>query len=141
MNEQMYKFYNYAHIIYVWKNVKCFQEKLLIIKLIRKAQLIQIKKTDDIQPLDTFNIWKRSLVDTKWKRSWIRSNLSDGARQRFIIPTFSKSSPVFFFSLGMFLSPSGDLGIGMVWDNHPPPSYPIRTFWSECWNLLQTELN
>ena len=35
-----------------------------------------------------------------------------------------------------FLSPSGDLGIGLVWDNPTGP-----TFWSHCWNPLQTELN
>ena len=33
---------------------------------------------------------------------------------------------------------SGDLGIGLVWDNHPPQP---PTFWSDCWNPLQTELN
>ena len=38
-----------------------------------------------------------------------------------------------------FLSPSGDLGIGLVWDNHPDRTGP--TFWSDCWNPLQTELN
>ena len=44
-----------------------------------------------------------------------------------------------FLVLVTFLSPSGDLGIGLVWDNHP--SYPTRpTFWSVCWNPLQTEL-
>ena len=91
---------------------------------ILKKSLVDSNK----HPLDTYNIWKRSLVDTKWKRSWIRSNLSDGARQRFIIPTFSKISPVFFFSLGIFLSPWGDLGIGMVSGNHPPLSHPIQHF-------------
>ena len=40
----------------------------------------------------------------------------------------------------VLLSPSGDLGIGLVWDNHPDhPTGP--TFWSHCWNPLQTELN
>ena len=38
-----------------------------------------------------------------------------------------------------FLSPSGDLGIGLVWDNHPP--HQTTTFRSDCWNPLQTELN
>ena len=37
----------------------------------------------------------------------------------------------------VLLSPSGDLGIGLVWDNHPDQT----TFWSDCWNPLQTELN
>ena len=39
-----------------------------------------------------------------------------------------------------FLSPSGDLGIGLVWHNQSPP-HPGPTFWSHCWNPLQTELN
>ena len=38
-----------------------------------------------------------------------------------------------------FLSPSGDLGIGLVWHNL---SNPHRTaFWSDWWNPPQTELN
>ena len=37
------------------------------------------------------------------------------------------------------LSPSGDLGIGLVWDNHP--THRTTTFQSDCWNPLQTELN
>ena len=37
----------------------------------------------------------------------------------------------------IFLSPSGDLGIGLVWDNHPDQT----TFRPDCWNPLQTELN
>ena len=80
---------------------------------ILKKSLVDSNK----HPLDTYNIWKRSLVDTKWKRSWIRSNLSDGARQRFIIPTFSKISPVFFFSLGIFLSPSVKIFFKLNWTN------------------------
>ena len=39
-----------------------------------------------------------------------------------------------------FLSLSGDLGIGLVWDNHIHRTGP-PTFWSDCWNPLQTELN
>ena len=35
------------------------------------------------------------------------------------------------------LSPSGDLGISLVWHNRTPPP----TFWPHCWNPLQTELN
>ena len=35
------------------------------------------------------------------------------------------------------LSPSGDLRIGLVWDNHSHGT----AFWSDCWNPLQTELN
>ena len=38
-----------------------------------------------------------------------------------------------------FLSPSGDLRIGLIWDNLSWPHRP--TFWSECWNPLQTDLN
>ena len=38
------------------------------------------------------------------------------------------------------LSPSGDLR--MVWSEITYPYYPPHpTFWSECWNFLQTELN
>ena len=37
------------------------------------------------------------------------------------------------------LSPSGDLGIGLVWDNPTGPD--PAAFWSDCWNPLQTELN
>ena len=34
----------------------------------------------------------------------------------------------------IFLSPSGDLGIGLVWDNHPDRTGPHRTtFRSDCW--------
>ena len=40
------------------------------------------------------------------------------------------------FKSQTLLSPSGDLGIGLVWHNLSPP-----TFWSHCWNPLQTELN
>ena len=36
-----------------------------------------------------------------------------------------------------FLSPSGDLGIGLVWDNNRTGP----TFWWDCWNPLQTELD
>ena len=39
----------------------------------------------------------------------------------------------------LFLSPSADLGIGLVWHNLSIPTGP--TFWSDCWNPLQTELN
>ena len=42
------------------------------------------------------------------------------------------------FRFVLLLSPSGDLGIGLVWDNHP---HPTAAFWSDCWNPLQTELN
>ena len=87
------------------------------LKIYMESPVETNKKTDDIQPLDTFNIWKRSLVDTKLKRSWIRSNLSDGARQRFIYPTFSKTSPVLFFSLGIFLSPSVEIFFKLNWAN------------------------
>ena len=87
------------------------------LKIYMESPVDTNKKTDDIQPLDTFNIWKRSLVDTKLKRSWIRSNLSDGARQRFIYPTFSKTSPVLFFSLGIFLSPSVEIFFKLNWTN------------------------
>ena len=38
--------------------------------------------------------------------------------------------------LKLLLSPSGDLGIGLVWDN-----LSTTTFRSDCWNPLQTELN
>ena len=44
-----------------------------------------------------------------------------------------------FFYL-FLLSPSGDLGIGLVWDNPTPPRTG-PTFWSDCWNPLQSELN
>ena len=40
----------------------------------------------------------------------------------------------------LFLSPSGDLGIGLVWDNLSNP-IPTANFRSDCWNPLQTELN
>ena len=40
------------------------------------------------------------------------------------------------------LSPSGDLGVRLVWHNLSPPDHPTPpTFWSECWNPLQTEIN
>ena len=32
----------------------------------------------------------------------------------------------------MLLLPSGDQGIGLVWDNHPPTHPPNPKFWSEC---------
>ena len=41
----------------------------------------------------------------------------------------------------IFLSPSGDLGIGLVWHNLSGPHPTPPTFWSHCWNPLQTELN
>ena len=40
-----------------------------------------------------------------------------------------------------FLSPSGELGIGLVWDNNRTGPDPTATFQSDCWNPLQTELN
>ena len=43
---------------------------------------------------------------------------------------------ILFEGRAVFLSPSGDLGIGLVWDNNP-----TTTFRFDCWNLLQTELN
>ena len=46
-----------------------------------------------------------------------------------------------YWRLLAFLSPSGDLGIGLVWDNHPTPPHWTTTFRSDCWNPLQTELN
>ena len=42
--------------------------------------------------------------------------------------------------LNILLSPSGDLGISLVWHNLSPP-HPTATFRSDCWNPLQTELN
>ena len=54
--------------------------------------------------------------------------------QQIAIPTYWWSSIA-----NPFLSPSGDLGIGLVWDN---PTGPHRTtFRSDCWNPLQSELN
>ena len=41
-----------------------------------------------------------------------------------------------FLALVTLLSPSGDLGIGLVRDNPTGP-----TFWSDCLNPLQTELD
>ena len=38
------------------------------------------------------------------------------------------------------LSPSGDLGISLVWHNLSPP-HRTATFRFECWNPLQSELN
>ena len=46
---------------------------------------------------------------------------------------------VLFLHFGL-LSPSGDLGIGLVWDN-PTGPHRTTTFQSDCWNPLQTELN
>ena len=40
-----------------------------------------------------------------------------------------------------FLSLSGDLGIGLVWDNNRTPPHPTATFRSDCWNPFQSELN
>ena len=43
---------------------------------------------------------------------------------------------------GWLLSPSGDLGISLVWHNLSGPDRTgPPTFWSDCWNPLQTELN
>ena len=39
------------------------------------------------------------------------------------------------------LPPSGDIGTGLVWYNHPPQPNTPSTFWSDCWNPLQAELN
>ena len=41
----------------------------------------------------------------------------------------------------VLLSPSGDLGISLVWHNLSPPDPTTATFRSDCWNPLQTELN
>ena len=54
---------------------------------------------------------------------------------------FAALSCFIFSALSAFLSPSGDLGIGLVWDNPTPPHPTGQTFWSHCWNPLQTELN
>ena len=54
----------------------------------------------------------------------------------FELDICSSAVDILLFNL---LSPSGDLGIGLVWDNHPHPTGP--TFWSDYWNPLQTELN
>ena len=43
---------------------------------------------------------------------------------------------LFFLCTFPLLSPSGDLGISLVRRNRTPP-----TFWSDCWNPLQSELN
>ena len=41
-----------------------------------------------------------------------------------------------------FLSPWGDLGIGLVSNPSILSTQPnTATFWYECWNLIQTELN
>ena len=42
--------------------------------------------------------------------------------------------------ISVFLSPSGDLGISLVWHNLSPP-HRTATFRFECWNPLLTELN
>ena len=51
--------------------------------------------------------------------------------------------PVACWRCSIFLSPSGDLGIDLVWDNwtRPVQTSPPPTFWSHCWNPLQTEPN
>ena len=46
-----------------------------------------------------------------------------------------------YFGLRWLLSPSGDLGIGLVWDNRTTGPHRTATFRSDCWNPLQTELN
>ena len=49
---------------------------------------------------------------------------------RIVLPTALSNSNRLFSAL---LSPSGDLGIGLVWDNHP---HHRTTFRSDCWNPL-----
>ena len=44
-------------------------------------------------------------------------------------------------NINTLLSPSGDLGISLVWHNLSPPHHPTATFRFECWNPLQSELN
>ena len=41
----------------------------------------------------------------------------------------------FKVSVHLLLSPSGELVIGLVWDNLPTLSLSYPTFRSECWNL------
>ena len=54
---------------------------------------------------------------------------------------FSLASSFFQKTMqSLFLSPSGDLGIGLVWDNRIGPDHRT-TFQSDCWNPLQSELN
>ena len=44
-----------------------------------------------------------------------------------------------FTLLNIILSPSGDLGVALIWDNHP--STPLAASWLDRWNPLPTELN
>ena len=51
----------------------------------------------------------------------------------------ARSNPFHPNLINTLLSPSGDLGIGLVWHNLSPDR--TATFRFECWNPLQSELN
>ena len=72
-----------------------------------------------------------SLADELWALSW---NISVNPLRMSENSYMSDIISIWPLSL-VLLSPSGDLGIGLVWDN------PTATFRSDCWNSLQSELN
>ena len=64
-----------------------------------------------------------------------------GSGRLFMVITSAIGVILTFAMEARLLSPSGDLGIGLVWDNRTGPDHPTTTFRSDCWNPLQTELN
>ena len=70
---------------------------------------------------------QRKIIKIKFRTIWS------------ILKAFTASRNLDIYKNNVLLSPSGDLGIGLVWDNHPyHPHPPYTTFWYKCWNRLQT---
>ena len=87
--------------------------------------------------------WQRPIfseidADADYWTSYWQQHLNPSLWQRFVNILFLF---IMIITINRFLSPSGDLGIGLVWDNLSNPPHRTAAFWSDCWNPLQTELN
>ena len=106
-------------------NIQSFMDVIKPTNRIVISQVVVISAT--IPKIGIIFFFQIKNLTSWWKKSPIYKLVTKEVK--YVLQIFS-----------MFLSPSGDLGIGLVWDN-PTGSDPTATFRSDCWNPVQTELN
>ena len=97
----------------------------------------------ELQLMKVIIDWGEMMKNYRMSRQdWSAITRIWGNLWRSLLPQLPGTIHLHLIILHFFLSPSGDLGIGLVWHNLSPLDHPTPpTFWSHCWNPLQTELN